>query len=166
MNDIPMIGIAARGAGQGKTRLILALLEEFTRRGLKVAVLKHAQHVSWPAKKDSGLYMRHGALSSLVVAPTGWQLSVAALEEPNFAAARDILLQSCCANLLLTEGYKQGPQPKLLLTEESANEEVLLPHTVALVSKAPQFLPLPCFSDEDTVGIVDFIIGYCGIGGK
>jgi molybdopterin-guanine dinucleotide biosynthesis protein MobB len=165
MRDIPLIGIAAPGSGYGKTRLILALLDEFARRGLMVAVLKHAHHINWPEDKDSSLYMRHGAASALLVAPACWLLSAASPEGLDFEAALGMLSQST-ADLVLVEGYKQGPQPKLLLTEESIDEGMLLPHTAALVSDARQHLPLPCFSCLDTAGIADFIMSYCGVGGK
>ena len=166
MKDIPLIGIAAHCSGAGKTQLILGLLEEFLRRSVKAAVLKHGQHVSWPEDKDSGLYMRHGAKAALLVAPAGRQLLIASAEEANFFAARDLLCRSATADIILVEGYKLGPQPKLLLTEECLAEEQLLPHTVAIVSDREQHSSLPCFSCADTTDIAGFIMSYCGIGGE
>jgi molybdopterin-guanine dinucleotide biosynthesis protein MobB len=165
MGETPLIGIAAPGSGQGKTRLILALLQEFAERGLRVAVLKHGQHVSWPADKDSGLYMRQGAAAALLVTPTGWLLAAQTPAEPDFDAAARLLKQSGAADLVLVEGYKQGPQPKLLLARATLSAAELLPHTVALISEAPQHLPLPCFRGAATEAIAGFIISYCKIGG-
>jgi len=165
MDAIPYIGIAAFGSGQGKTRLIVALLEEFARHGLSAAVLKHGQHVSWPAEKDSSLFMQAGAKAALVVSPAGWLLSAQPPEQPDFAAALRMLQQSCQADILLVEGYKQGSQPKLLLTEECLQQQQLLPHTVAIISDTLQHVTLPCFSSTDTQGIAGFILSYCGIGG-
>jgi molybdopterin-guanine dinucleotide biosynthesis protein MobB len=141
----------------------VALLQELAQRGLKAAVLKHARHVSWPTDKDSGLFMQAEAIAALVVSPAGWQLSALPQDEPDFAAALDMLEQSCRADLALVEGYKQGPQPKLLLTKEGLSPQQLPPHTVALVSETPQHLALPCFSGTDIKGIADFIINYCKV---
>ena len=166
MRDAPLIGIAAPGSGLGKTRLILALLDEFARRGVLTAVLKHAHHISWPENKDSSLYMQHGAAAALLIAPTCWLLSAAPEEEPDFAVAQGMLRQSAPVDIVMVEGYKQGTHPKLLLTEETTSMEMLLPHTVALVSEKAQHLPLPCFSCLDTANIADFIMSYCGVGGR
>ena len=160
MKNIPVIGIAAHGANQGKTRLLLSLLEEFSARGVQVCVLKHGQHIFLPPEKDSSLFMQAGAAASLVVTPAGWLLAAAPAQEPDFTAATRMLAQSCRADLLLVEGYKQGPHPKLLLTAQTLTQEKLLPHTVALVSDAAQHLPLPCFPTQNSASIADFIINY------
>ena len=165
-SEIPLIGIAASGSGAGKTQLILALLEELTKYGLNAAVLKHAQHMSWPIDKDSGLYMLHGAKSALAVSPMGWQFNASPTPEPDFSTALRLLEQNPPIDIILVEGYKKGPQPKLLLSSYNIGKEHLLPHTVALVSEAPQQLPLPCFDNTDTAAITTFIINYCGLGGK
>jgi molybdopterin-guanine dinucleotide biosynthesis protein MobB len=161
MKDLPLIGIAALASGQGKTRLILSLLEEFSRQGIKVAILKHGQHVQWPEDKDSSLFMQAGAAAALLVTPSGWMLSAAPEQEPSFALALKTLTENCPADLVLTEGYKNGPQPKLLLTEHSLKAGQVLPHTVALISEAPQNLPLPRFKSTATKQIADFIIKTC-----
>ena len=166
MEDLPLMGIAAPGSNWGKTRLILALLDEFIRRGLKVAVLKHAHHVSWSKEKDSGLFMEAGAQAALVVSSAGWLLSAATEEEADYTAVLRMLKQSCQADLVLVEGYKMGGQPKLQLTEETLGTEQLLPQTVALISSAPQKITLPCFEYTNIEGIADFIVSYSGVGGK
>lgn len=165
MKQIPIIGIAAHGSDSGKTRLIVALLDEFAQKGLKVAVLKHGQHIALPTGKDSSFYMQAGAVAALVVAPDSWLMAALPEKEPDFDTALALLKQSCRADLLLVEGYKQGPQPKLLLTEEMLTGDMLLPHTLALVSDTPQTLQLPCFSSTDIVGIAYFIMHACGMGG-
>ncbi|MCL2496941.1 MAG: molybdopterin-guanine dinucleotide biosynthesis protein B [Clostridiales bacterium] len=160
MENIPVIGIAAHGANKGKTRLLLALLRELRAKGLRVCVLKHGQHVFLPPEKDSSLFMQAGAAASLIVTPEGWLLAAAPEQEPDFLVAARMLAQSCHADLLLVEGYKQGPHPKLLLTGEALTKEMLLPHTLALISDATQHLPLPCFAVEGSAAIAGFIIKY------
>ncbi|MCL1975409.1 MAG: molybdopterin-guanine dinucleotide biosynthesis protein MobB [Firmicutes bacterium] len=166
MKNTPLIGIAAHSSQAGKTQLILSLVQELARRGLRAAVLKHASHINWPADKDSGLYMLHGAAASLIVSPTGWQLSAAPAQEPDFTLAKNLLEQSMPTDIILTEGYKNGPQPKLLISESVLDKELLLPHTIALISEAPQHLSLPCFRNTDIKEISEFIMYSCGLGGK
>ena len=160
---IPLMGIASDGSKKGKTRLILALLDELAHMGLTAAVLKHGQHVQWPIAKDSGLFMQAGATAALIASPSGWQLCAAPIEEVDFTLAIQILKQSCRADLVLVEGYKQGSQPKLLLSEDVLAEQQLLPHTVALVSDTVQHILLPCYNSMDIAGIANFIISYHNI---
>ena len=162
MYTLPLMGIAAHGSNTGKTQLILALLEEFTKRGLKAAVLKHGRHIDWQQEKDSGLFMRHGAAASLLITPAGFQLLNVPHSEPPFALALNTLWQSGRPDITLVEGYKREDHPKLLLAQESLTKEQLLPRTVAIISEKRQHGPLPCFKHRETETIADFIMRYCG----
>ena len=60
----PVIGIAG-WKKSGKTTLVVRLIEEFTRRGLKVATVKHAHHDFQidDAETDSARHRRAGAVA-------------------------------------------------------------------------------------------------------
>ena len=77
----------------GKTTLIVALVEEFTRRGLRVSTIKHAHHafdIDVPGK-DSHRHRLAGASEVLVGSGARWALmhelrgaATPSLDVPNF----------------------------------------------------------------------------------
>ena len=70
-----MIGIAG-WKKSGKTTLVVRLIEEFTRRGLKVATVKHAHHNFQidDDETDSARHRRAGAAQVAVVSARRWAL--------------------------------------------------------------------------------------------
>src|SRR5689334_24003933 len=71
----PVIGIAG-WKKSGKTTLITRLIEEFTRRGLKVASVKHAHHAFQidTGDTDSARHRRAGAVAVAIVSASRWAL--------------------------------------------------------------------------------------------
>ena len=67
-----IVGFCAARANCGKTTLILRLLDELQRRGVKTAVLKHGRHLDSGDEKDSERYASRNP--TLFVSPQGWQL--------------------------------------------------------------------------------------------
>ena len=72
---VPVIGIAG-WKKSGKTTLVARLIEEFTRRGLKVASVKHAHHDFQidDEETDSARHRRAGAAQVAVVSAKRWAL--------------------------------------------------------------------------------------------
>src|SRR5256885_16094410 len=110
---IPIIGIAG-WKKSGKTTLVVRLIEEFTRRGLKVASVKHAHHDFQidDAETDSARHRRAGASQVAVVSAKRWAL-IAELEgapEPDLA---QIVAWLGPCDLVIVEGYKSVPIPKI-----------------------------------------------------
>ena len=111
-----MLGLAG-WSGSGKTTLLLALVALLKRRGLRVATLKHAHHgfdVDHPGK-DSFAHREAGADQVLVASSRRIALMV---EDslPDADARRsleDLLPMLGPADVVLVEGFKTGPQPKI-----------------------------------------------------
>lgn len=111
-----MLGLAG-WSGSGKTTLMLALVALLKRRGLRVATLKHAHHgfdVDQPGK-DSFAHRDAGADQVLVASSRRIALMVEApLPDPDARRALDDLLPMLGpADVVLVEGFKTGPQPKI-----------------------------------------------------
>ena len=72
---IPVVGIVG-WKKSGKTTLVVRLIEELTRRGLKVATVKHAHHNFQIDDKetDSARHRRAGAAQVAVVSAKRWAL--------------------------------------------------------------------------------------------
>ena len=75
VGSAPVIGIAG-WKKSGKTTLAVRLIEEFTRRGLEVATVKHAHHNFQidDAETDSARHRRAGAAQVAVVSAKRWAL--------------------------------------------------------------------------------------------
>lgn len=98
----------------GKTTLVEKLLRELTARGLRVSTIKHAHHgfdIDHPGK-DSYRHRAAGAGEVLIASAQRWAL----LHETRNKGEPELVellahLQPC--DLVLTEGFKHGPQRKI-----------------------------------------------------
>src|SRR5512135_2833133 len=97
----------------GKTRLIVRLIGELGRRGLRVAAVKRCSHgfALDTEGKDTADFSRAGARGVAMVAPEGW---AAFGEAPGLDAARLARRVFPEADVVLIEGGKDVPgMPKI-----------------------------------------------------
>ncbi len=134
----------------GKTELICRLVPVLAARGLKVAVLKHSRHpdltLDTPGT-DTWRYRRAGAESVALAAPGVFHLTRSYLGEPPLEEALAAVGRG--ADLILVEGYKSGPLPKVAVLEPGAQGAVPdFPNLIALVSERPVNTSLPVFQPQ------------------
>ena len=149
-------------SGSGKTTLIEQLIPRFTQRGLKVALIKHAHHsfdVDQPGK-DSHRHRQAGAAEILVTSSRRWVLmhELSGAAEPSFD--EQVRRISPC-DLLLVEGFKHAPIPKLEVWRKQTGEPLLHPndpHIVAVASDAKIETKLLLLDLNDVDGIAAFIL--------
>ncbi len=100
-------------SGSGKTALLAALIELLRQRGLRVAAVKHSRHGHALHKPGSDTERLEGAGAAPVglVTPDGVQL----IFPHETASALPAMLQTLAtdADLVLVEGWKDGPFPKI-----------------------------------------------------
>jgi molybdopterin-guanine dinucleotide biosynthesis protein B len=155
-------------SGSGKTTLTSRLLPELIGRGLTVSTMKHAHHsfdIDRPGK-DSYVHRMAGASEVLVASANRWAL----MHEHRGAAepsAAELIRHMTPVDLLLIEGFKREPHPKLEIYRQ-ANGKPLLhpddPHIVAVASDVPlPVSPLPVLSIDDIAAITEFILSHCGL---
>ncbi|MGH8713463.1 MAG: molybdopterin-guanine dinucleotide biosynthesis protein B [Casimicrobiaceae bacterium] len=148
-------------SGSGKTTLIEQLIPRFRAQGLTVSLIKHAHHefdVDQPGK-DSYRHRVAGCQEVLVSSATRWALmhELRGASEPTLAQALQRL--SPC-DLVLVEGYKAAPIPKLEVYRESVGKPLLHPgdpHIVAIASDQALATALPRFDIGDLPAIARFI---------
>jgi molybdopterin-guanine dinucleotide biosynthesis protein B len=153
-------------SGSGKTTLVTRLVPELTRRGLAVSTVKHAHHafdVDQPGK-DSWLHREAGATEVMVSSANRWALMHEHRGAPE-ATLDELVRRMTPVDLLLVEGFKGEPHPKLEVYRAGLGKPLLCrddPHIVALASDAPVAgLALPFFRLEDVAGIAGFILAQC-----
>lgn len=158
-------------SGAGKTTLLEALIPRFVAAGLRVSLLKHAHHhfdIDRPGK-DSFRLREAGCGEVLLVSDQRWALmhELRGAPEPSFE--EQVARFSDC-DLLLVEGFKHMPIPKLEVYRPSVGKPLISDENstaiVAIASDEPaqvaQQTTLPVLSLNDHAAIADFILQHQG----
>ncbi len=151
-------------SGSGKTTLIERLIPDFTGRGLRVSLVKHAHHrfdIDQPGK-DSWRHRQAGATEVMLTSSHRWALMHELRGAPEPTLAEQLGRLSPC-DLVLVEGFKHAPIPKLEIFRPSLGHPPLHPHDPAVVAVASdETLPieLPVLDLNDHGAIADFILEY------
>ena len=151
-------------SGSGKTTLIEKLIPRFVQAGLRVSLIKHAHHtfdVDQPGK-DSYRHRHAGAAEVLVTSSRRWVLmhELRGAHEPSF---EDQVKRLSPCDLLLVEGFKFAPIPKLEIWRAETGEGLLHPndpHVVALATDSKVQTKLPVFDLNDDAAIASFILEF------
>ena len=166
----PKIFGIAGWKNSGKTGLAVRLVTEFTRRGYRISTIKHAHH-DFDIDKVGADSFRHreaGAHEVTIVSGTRYAImhELRGAPEPSF---EEILARLAPCDLVLIEGYKREPIPKIEARRlEAANREPLAahdPHIVAIAADHPveDAGSLEVFDLDDTLAIADFIAATVGL---
>lgn len=145
----------------GKTGLTARLVTEFTRRGLVVSTLKHAHHSAEidHEETDSFRHREAGAQEVLLVSGARWALMHELRDAPE--PPLDAMLERLSpADLVLVEGYKSAPHPKIECHRFETGKALFgrdNPTVRAFASNTHINIDRPCFDLNDTHGIADFI---------
>ncbi|MGH7048135.1 MAG: molybdopterin-guanine dinucleotide biosynthesis protein B [Stellaceae bacterium] len=154
-------------SGSGKTTLMTALLPELVARGIDVSTLKHAHHafdVDQPGK-DSWRHREAGAHEVMVVSQRRWALmnELRGTPEPGLD---ELVAHMTPVDLLLVEGFKRHPHPKIEIYRPVLDKPALYPDDgwiVAVASdEALRGLPLPLLPLDDPAAIAGFILAHDG----
>ncbi len=158
-----VFGIAGY-SGSGKTTLLEKLIPQFTARGLKVSVIKHAHHgfdIDRPGK-DSYRHREAGATEVLLSCNDRWALMHERRDEGEISLDELIARLAPC-DLVLIEGFKQEPVPKLEVYRMENGKPPLFPERndiVALASDDEIVTTLPKLPLNDVSAIADFVMNY------
>jgi molybdopterin-guanine dinucleotide biosynthesis protein MobB len=141
-------------SGAGKTTLIEGLVAEFARRGLRVATVKHTHHrIEDRPDSDSARHRRAGAAVSLLAGPAGfgwwgWE------PEPERLLA---WLSESGVRLVVVEGYKHGPFPRLEVARGDTEPVVPLEELWGLATDRPR-PGVVCFALTDYCAMADAVL--------
>ncbi len=167
--DAPPVIAIVGWKNSGKTTLTVRLIAEFTRRGLRVASLKHAHHSFQidEGDADSARHRRAGARQVGVVSARRWALitELDGAPEPDFA---DVLGWFAPCDLIIVEGYKSHPIPKIEARRRASRTQVpMAPKDMMVLAIAADHevkdAHRPVFDLDDIAGIADFITETLGL---
>jgi molybdopterin-guanine dinucleotide biosynthesis protein B len=157
-------------SGSGKTTLIEALIPRFVMEGLRVSLIKHAHHefdIDRPGK-DSYRHREAGATEVMLASAKRWVLmhELRSETEPELP---QLLARFAPCDLVLVEGFKRQPIPKLEIHRAAASKPLLFrhdAHIVAVATDEPLETDLPQFGLEDYDPIAEFILVLLGLRGE
>lgn len=155
-------------SGSGKTSLLARLVPEIKSGGHRVSTIKHAHHsfdIDQPGK-DSYIHRKAGAYEVMVLSENRWVLmhENAGPADPDFDEA---VARMSEVDLILVEGFKSYPHPKLEVHRASLGKPLLYDRDDKIVAVASDIpLPdvkVPVFDLADASTIAAFIVRHCGL---
>jgi len=156
---IPIISIVGK-SDSGKTTLIEKLVPELTRRGYRVATVKHDMHGFEVDRegKDSWRHKQAGAHTVVISSPQKLALIRDVEKDLTLDEIRRKWIQD--VDLILSEGYKRDVQPKIEIFRKEKHKKLLCAkkdNLIAIVSNQKFRVGVPCFDLEDMRGLANFI---------
>ena len=152
---IPLVSVVGR-SDAGKTTLLEKLIPELKRRGYRVATVKHDAHsfeIDQPGK-DTWRHRQAGA-DVVVISSKDKMATIRRVdEEMSLLQIADTITG---VDIILTEGFKRGPAPKIEVSRREKSSELLCTadELVAIATDQHFDLPVPQFGLDDAVGLVD-----------
>lgn len=165
---LPLVGFVAY-SGTGKTTLLEKVIPELRAMNLRVGLIKHAHHdfdIDIPGK-DSWRLRQAGATQVMVASRKRWALITEhdlTRDEPNL---QELLqqLDTTLLDLVLVEGFKHEPFPKIELRRSELERPEIHPedpHVIAVAYDAPEHYhcPLPLLDINQPRQIARFIVTH------
>ncbi len=148
-------------SGSGKTTLLIQIIPLLVARGLTVSTIKHAHHefdIDRPGK-DSWRHRQAGATEVMIASARRWALmhELRGAPEPTL---EELAAHITPVDLLLVEGFKRHPHPKIEVHRPSLGKPLLYPDdptVVAIAADEPLAAPVPLLPLGDPPAVAAFI---------
>jgi molybdopterin-guanine dinucleotide biosynthesis protein MobB len=161
---VPLLGFAAF-SGTGKTTLLEQLIPLLVEKNVRIALVKHSHHNIEMDKPGKDSYrLRQAGASQVVLAGTHRSICFYEHEEAHDSELVEqlCLLKTDHLDLVLVEGYRDQPFPKIELNRGLLQKPYLYPNDaniIALVSdQTIEETILPTFNFEQLDELVAFIL--------
>lgn len=155
---VPVVAFAA-WSNTGKTTYLEKLIPLLKAAGLRVGVLKHDGHGFMPdtSGSDTDRLACAGAAAAAIASPSAF-----AYVERQAVSPEDALRHFRDVDLILAEGYKNGPFPTIALYREASGKPLALPaeKCLAIVSDSPLEAPCPVLPLEDPTPMAAFLMKW------
>jgi molybdopterin-guanine dinucleotide biosynthesis protein B len=153
-------------SGAGKTTLIERMIPRFVDQGMVVSLIKHTHHNFDLDRtgKDSYRHREAGATEVMLVCDQRWVLMHELRGRPEPSLSEQIRGLSPC-DLLLVEGFKDTPIPKLEVHRPENGKPFIWPDNPSVIGVAlpaaaewPARCPLPRLDLDDVEAIAAFVL--------
>jgi molybdopterin-guanine dinucleotide biosynthesis protein B len=156
-----IIGLAG-WSGAGKTTLLTKVIPRIVARGKRVSTLKHAHHgfdLDQPGK-DSHAHRSAGATEVLIASARRFAIMHELRDAPE-PTLHELLPRLSPVDLVIVEGYKREPIPKLEVYRGEIGKPLLHPQDrwiVAVASDQPLNAPIPVLDLDDIDAIAETLL--------
>jgi len=151
----------------GKTGLMERLVTEITGRGFTVSTVKHAHHAFDVDQSGTDSFRHRAAGAREVMLASGHRFALMhelrGADEPPLQA---LLARLSPVDLVLVEGYKREPHPKIEAYRAEAGNDLIAPRDAnikAVASDTALTVDRPVFDLNDTGAIADFVLKEVGL---
>ncbi len=155
----------------GKTTLVERLISNLTKRGYQVASVKHAHHdvdLDQPGR-DSYRHRAAGARQTMLATGNRWAL-MHEYGNQTEAPVEQLLEQFAPCDLVIIEGYKQGPHDKLEVVRQLNKRGLLLnqvPNVQAIATDLEDLdVSVPILDINNIDQVADWVLLQTGLTGK
>lgn len=135
---IPLLGFAA-SSGTGKTTLLTKLIPLLTKKGIRIAIIKHSHHnveLDNP-KKDSYKLRKAGAQQTIIASPKRTSIIIEHPEQEDSTLEQALShLKTETLDLVLVEGFKFAEFPKIELHRKELNRPYFYPEDKNIIAIA------------------------------
>lgn len=161
----PLLGFAA-WSGTGKTTLLKQLIPLLSSRGIRIAAIKHTHHeVEFDQPGKDSHTLRHAGASQVLVASAKRSMLIKENSQPQQEPNLQQLLRQLdhdSLDLILIEGFKHEPIPRIELHRSTLGKPLLYPDdpqiiAIALASNETITPTIPRLDLNNIEEIVDYI---------
>lgn len=154
--QVPVITFAAY-SGTGKTTYLEKLLPCLKTAGLRVAVIKHDGHDFQMDTPGTDTYRLAAAGADMVAIVSNRRF---ALLEQRSLDVKEIVRRISGVDLILTEGFKHSPYPKIALYREESRQPLAADteNCLAIVTDTPVKANCPTFPLDDPQPLARYLI--------
>jgi molybdopterin-guanine dinucleotide biosynthesis protein MobB len=162
----PVLGFAAF-SGTGKTTLLEKLIPQLTGQGIRIGMVKHAHHEFDIDKSGKDSYrLRKAGAQQVLIASSQRQALMTENVTPQEPRLDELLTRLDLGNidLVLVEGFKHVPFPKIELHRKALGKTLQYPEDPDIIAVASDHLDdcggLPALDINDTAAIASFIVTW------
>jgi molybdopterin-guanine dinucleotide biosynthesis protein B len=156
--SIPPIVSFVGKSNSGKTTLLEKVIRELKRRGYRVGTIKHDAH-DFEMDRPGTDTWRHAQAGSdhVLISSPHKVASIRRVEQE--MPLLELAAQMPDVDIILTEGYKRGPAPKIEVSRRERSTSLICSpaELIAVVSDQHFDLPIPQYGLDDAVGVADLI---------
>lgn len=168
-----VVGVAG-WKNSGKTTLVVRLVAELVRRGYRVSTVKHSHHEIADERggTDSARHRGAGASEVALVSPSRWAVTrygeaIVWRDEPD-PPLTTVLAHLALADIVIVEGYKRAPIPKIEVRRLGQGEGPPLASSDAAVFAVAadhevEAGRVPVFSLDDVNGLSEALLAAAGV---
>ncbi|PIF24035.1 molybdopterin-guanine dinucleotide biosynthesis protein MobB [Candidatus Pantoea floridensis] len=162
--NVPLLAFTA-WSGTGKTTLLEKVIPLLKAQGIRSGLIKHTHHqmdIDTPGK-DSYLLRKAGADQVIVASNQRWALMSETPNQPLNLVALASRMELSTLDLVLVEGFKDEPVPKIALWRRGVKgeiEDLLDSHVIAIATDEDLEIKLPLLDINQPQRVADFIVEW------